>query len=65
MIGGFFTKALQGYQLSLLRYIIIGINDDGIPTYNVSRRALIVEKKIKLELDLEKRGFPEGYQACR
>ena len=48
MIWDNFTKALQGYQFRQFRNIIIGIHEDDIPAYNASGRALLEERKIKL-----------------
>ena len=41
MIGDYFTKALQGYQLRCFRNIILGIHEDDIPAYNSSGSALL------------------------
>ena len=51
MIGGYFTKALQGSQFCRLRSIIIGIHEDDIPAYNASGRDLLEERKLKLKKD--------------
>ena len=48
MVGGYFTKALQGSQLCQLRNIIIGIHEDDIPAYNASVRSFLEELKLKL-----------------
>ena len=49
MIGQYFTKVLQGYQLRRFRNISIGIYEDDIPAYNASGRALLEEQKLKLK----------------
>ena len=46
-------KALQGYQFSCFRNIIIGIHEYDINSYNESGRSLLEEKKIKLDRDKE------------
>ena len=48
MIGDYFTKALQGYQFRRFCNIILGIHEDDIPAYNVSGRAFLEERKLKL-----------------
>ena len=53
MMGGYFIKALQGYQFLPLHNIILGIHKYNIPYYNVSGIALIDEQKIKLERSKE------------
>ena len=52
-IGDYFTKALKGSQFSRFHNIILGIHEDNIPSYNVSGRVFIEEKKIKLEKEKE------------
>ena len=47
MIGDYFTKALHGSQFCCFCYIILGIHEDEIPSYNASRRTLIQDKYIK------------------
>ena len=49
MIGDYFTKALKGYQFRRFHNIILDIHEDDIPSYNSSGRALLEEKKIKLD----------------
>ena len=49
MIGNYFTKSLQGSQFRRFCNIIIGIYKDYIPAYNTLRRALIEERKLKLD----------------
>ena len=49
MIGDYFMKAPQAYKLFRFHNIILGIHEDDIPVYNVSRRAFLEEHKIKLE----------------
>ena len=53
MIGDYFTKALQESRFRLFHNIILGIHEDDIPDYNVYRRALIEERKIKLKKEKE------------
>ena len=60
MIGGYFTKALQGSQFRQFRNIIIGIHEDGIPAYNASGRALREEWKLKLKKEKE-----EAHEAAK
>ena len=48
MIGYYFTKALQGSQFRRFRNIVLGIHEDDIPDYNASGRALLEERKLKL-----------------
>ena len=38
MIGDYFTKELQGSQIRHFHNIILGITEDEITSYNVSRR---------------------------
>ena len=38
IIRDYFTKEIQGYQLSCVRNIIIGIDEDTISSYNASER---------------------------
>ena len=47
MIGNYFTKAFQIFQFRCFRNIVIGIHEDDIHSYNVSRRGLVEERKIK------------------
>ena len=54
MIGGYFTKALQGYQFCQFRNIVLGIHEDDIPAYNTSGRALIEERNLKLKKEKDK-----------
>ena len=49
MIGDYFTKALQGFQLYRFRNIILGIDEDEIPAYNTSRIAFLEKQKPKIE----------------
>ena len=49
IIGGYFTKELQGYQFRCFRNIIIDIHDDDIPSYDSSGISLVEEQKVKLE----------------
>ena len=42
-IGGYFNRALQGTQFQRFSNIIIGINEDDVPSYNASRRELLEE----------------------
>ena len=53
MIRDYFTKALQGSQFRRLRNKIIGIHEDGIPSYNTSGRALLEEQELKLKKEKE------------
>ena len=53
IIGYYSTKALQGSQFRRFHYIIIGIHKYYILSYNSSRRALLEERKVKLEKDKE------------
>ena len=53
MIGDYFTKALQGSQFRRFRNIVLGTNEDYIPAYNTSRRALLEERKPKLKKEKE------------
>ena len=53
MIGDYLTKTLQGSQFCCICNTIIGIHEDDIPSYNISGRAFIEERKIKLEGDKE------------
>ena len=53
MIGYYFTKSLQGYQFRRFCNTNLGIHEDDIPSYNMSGRALLEERKIKLERDKE------------
>ena len=46
MIGGYFTKALQGSQFCQFFFLILDIREDDIPSYNASGRASIEEKKL-------------------
>ena len=48
MIGGYFTKELQGSQFRQFRNIVLGIHEDNIPSYNASGRALVEERNLKL-----------------
>ena len=48
MIGDYFTKVLQLSQLFLFRYTTLGIRENDIPSYKVSGRVLLKERKIKL-----------------
>ena len=50
-IGKYFTKALQGSQLCRFWNITIGIHEEDIPSYNVSRRVFLEEINIKLDKD--------------
>ena len=47
MIGGYFTKALQGSQFRQFRNIVLGIHEDDIPAYNASGGYLLEELKLK------------------
>ena len=58
MIGDYSTKELQGSQFRRFRNIVIGIHEDDIPAYNVSGRALLEERKIKLKK--EKKEYQEA-----
>ena len=49
MMGGYFTKSLQGYQFRRFRNIIIGIHEDDIPAYSASGRSFLEEPKLKLK----------------
>ena len=49
MIRDYFMKTLHGSQFRRFRNIIIGIHEDDIPSYNVSRRSFLEEIKIKLD----------------
>ena len=49
MIGDYFTNALQGSQFCRFRNIVLGIHEDEIPAYDVSGRALIEERKLKMK----------------
>ena len=53
MIGDYFTKALQGSQFRQFCNIVLGIHEDYIPAYNTSRRALLEERKLKLNKETE------------
>ena len=53
MIGDYFTKALQVSQFRQFCNIIIGIHEDDIPSYNIPERALLEERKRKLEKEKE------------
>ena len=53
MIGGYFTKLLQGSQFRRFRNIILGIHEDDIPAYNASRRSLLEGGEIKLKKQKE------------
>ena len=53
MIRNYFTKSLQGYQFCYFRNIIFSIHEDDITYYNLSGRALLKERKIKLEMEKE------------
>ena len=53
MIGDYFTKAIQGYQSSHFCNIVIGIHEDSISYYNMSGRAFLEEKNIKLDKEKE------------
>ena len=53
MIGDYFTKALHGSQFCRLSNTILVMYKDGIPDYNTSGRALIEEKKLKLNKEKE------------
>ena len=46
IIGDYFTKALQGYQI-FFRNIIIGIHEYYILSYDASGRSFFGEQKIK------------------
>ena len=49
----YLMKALQGSQFCCCHNIILGFHEDDIHSYNESGRALIEEKKIKLEKEKE------------
>ena len=53
MVGGYFTKALQGSQFHRFCNIILGIHEDDIPAYNASGRAFFEERKLKLKKEKE------------
>ena len=53
MIGDYFTKALQGSQFRRFCNIVLGIHEDDIPAYNESGRALLEERKLKLNKEKE------------
>ena len=53
MIGYYFTKALQGYQLCCFCNIILVIHEDYIPNYNASGRYFLEEQKLKLRKEKE------------
>ena len=60
MIGDYFTKELQGSKFSCFCNIILGIHEDDINFYNASGRALLEERKLKLE-----RGKEEAQKAAK
>ena len=47
MIGGYLTKALQGYQFRHFCNIVLGIHEDDITAYNASIRYLLEQQKLK------------------
>ena len=49
MVGDYFTKELQGFQFCRFCNIVLGIHEDEITAYNASGRALLEERKIKLD----------------
>ena len=53
MIGGYFTKALQGSQFRRFCNIVLGIHEDDIPAYKASGRSLLEERKLKLKKEKE------------
>ena len=53
MIGGYFTKALQGSQFCRFRNIVLGIHEDEISAYNAFGRDLLEERKLKLKKEKE------------
>ena len=53
MIGGYFTKALQGSQFHRFRNIVLGIHEDDIPAYNTSGRDFLEDRKLKLNKEKE------------
>ena len=53
MIGDYFTKSLQGYQFRRFLNIVLGIHENDIPAYNVSGRAFLEERKLKLKKEKE------------
>ena len=53
MIGGYLTKVLQRCQFRQFRNILLGIHEDDIPAYNIPRRDLLAEQKLKFKRDKE------------
>ena len=65
MIGGYFTKALQGSQFRRFRNIVLGIHEDDIPAYNASGRVLLKERKLNRRKRKKKPRRLPKYQATR
>ena len=51
MIEDYLTKALQGSQFRNFCHIVLGIHEDGVPSYNASIIALLEEQNIKIDKD--------------
>ena len=60
IIGGYFTKSLQGYQFCRFHNIILGIHEDDIPYYNTSRIAPLERRNIKQDIEKE-----EAYKSAK
>ena len=53
MLGGYFTKALQGSQFRYFCHIFIVVHKYDIPSYNMPVIEFIEELKIKLKNEKE------------
>ena len=49
MIWNYFTKSIQEYRFIHIRNIILVIHEDEIISYNALGRAILEERKIKIE----------------
>ena len=65
MIGDYFTKSLQGYQLCFFRNIILSIHEYDIQSYNTSEIYFLDEQKLKLNQMKEESQKAAKSQATR